>query len=322
MKSVLALAALITAAVFGNAQAQTAASFPDHPVKLIVPFPAGGPTDVLARFLGQNLSEQWGKSVVIENRAGANSAIGAAVVASAPADGYTLLMAMDTTLVMNPITTSVLPYKPEDFDTISLAAMNTSILVVPASGPKTVEELIAKARANPGKLNYGGGIIPTRLAAVMFNKLAGIDAVFVPFKGSSDIVQALMDGSIDYAVDGIAPHLPLINDGKLRALAKLNERPLQSLPDLKPLNATAGLKDLGEMSTWVGFVAPVGTPKPVIDKIQQAVVKATQDTEIQKKLLPLGIVAVNSTPKEFADYVKSERARWEPVLRESGIPLN
>ncbi|MDF2116448.1 tripartite tricarboxylate transporter substrate binding protein [Roseiarcaceae bacterium H3SJ34-1] len=324
MQFALALAALIATSTLCNAQAQTSAAttFPDHPVKIIVPFPAGGPTDVLARFLGQNLSEQWDKGVVIENRAGANSAIGAAAVASAPADGYTLLMAMDTTLVMNPITTSVLPYKPEDFDTISMAAVNTSILVVPANGPKTVEELIARGRANPGKLNYGGGIIPTRLAAVMFNKLAGIDAVFVPFKGSSDIVQALLDGSIDYAIDGIAPHLALIHDGKLRALAKLNEKPLQSLPDLKPLNAMAGLKDIGEMSTWVGFVAPVGTPAPIIDKIQQSVVKATRDPEIQKKLLPLGIVAVNSTPKEFADFVKAERARWEPVLRESGIPLN
>ena len=327
MKLAIALAALIPTFGFGltapsQAQSQTAATFPDHPVRIIVPFPAGGPTDVLARFMGKNLSDQWGKGVVIENRPGANSAIGAAAVAGAPADGYTLLMAMDTTLVMNPITTSVLPYKPDDFETISLAAVNTSILVVPANGPKTVEELIAKGRANPGKLNYGGGIIPTRLAAVMFNKQAGIDAVFVPFKGSADIVQALLDGSIDYAIDGIAPHLPLIKDGKLRALAKLNNKPLASLPDLKPLYKMPGMKDIGEMSTWVGVVAPVGTPAPIVDKIHAAVVKATQDQEMQKKLLPLGIVAVNSTPKEFDDFVKSERAKWEPVLRDSGIPLN
>lgn len=326
MKLAIALAALISTFGFGqtaSSQTQTAATtFPDHPIRIVVPFPPGGPTDVLARFMGKNLSDQWGKGVIIENRPGANSAIGAAAVAGAPADGYTLLMAMDTTLVMNPITTSVLPYKPEDFVTISLAAVNTSILVVPANGPKNVAELIAKGRANPGKLNYGGGIVPTRLAAVMFNKQAGIDAVFVPFKGSADIVQALLDGSIDYAIDGIAPHLPLILDGKLRALAKLNNKPLASLPDLKPLNEMPGLKDIGEMSTWVGVVAPVGTPAPIVDKIQKAVVQATQDQEMQKKLLPLGIVAVNSTPKEFDDFVKAERAKWGPVLRESGIPLN
>jgi tripartite-type tricarboxylate transporter receptor subunit TctC len=156
----------------------------------------------------------------------------------------------------------------------------------------------------------------------MFNKQAGIDAVFVPFKGSSDIVQALLDGSIDYAIDGIAPHLPLIMDGKLRALAKLNNKPLASLPDLKALNDMPGMKGIGEMSTWVGVVAPVGTPMAIVDKIQKAVVKATQDQDMQKKLLPLGIIAVNSTPKEFDDFVKTERAKWEPVLRESGIPLN
>ena len=326
MTSIFARAALVLTLAFcagpALAQAQTATTFPDRPVKIVVPFPAGGPTDVLARFLAQNLSEQWGKSVVIENRPGANSSVGAAQVAGAQPDGYTLLMAMDTTLVMNPVTTTSLSYKPEDFVTISLAAMNTSILVVPANGPKTVEELIAKGRANPGKLNYGAGIIPTRLAAILFNRQAGIDAVFVPFKGSSDVVQGLLDGSIDYAIDGIAPHLPLILDGQLRALAKLNDKPLQSLPDLKTLNQMPGLKDIGEMSTWVGVVAPVGTPAAVVDKIQKSVVRATEDAEIRKKLLPLGIVAVNSTPKQFDDFVKAERAKWTPILLQSGIAIN
>ncbi|MDH7796015.1 MULTISPECIES: tripartite tricarboxylate transporter substrate binding protein [unclassified Beijerinckia] len=325
MKRAWALAAVIVAApiTLQDVSAQSViASYPDRPVKIVVPFPAGGPTDVIARFLGQNLSEQWKTGVVIENRPGANSAIGAAVVASAQPDGYTLLMAMDTTLVMNPITTSNLTYKVEDFTTISMAAVNTSILVVPAGGPKTVEELIAKGRANPGKLNYGGGIIPTRLAGVLFNKMAGIDAVFVPFKGSSDVVQGLLDGSIDYAVDGVAPHLPLIQDGKLRALAKLNNRTLASLPDLKPLSETPGLRDIGEMSTWVGVVAPTGTPSGIVDKVQKAVVHATQDKVIQDKLLPLGIVTVNSTPEEFATFVKTERQKWEPILRESGITMN
>ncbi|MDB5571439.1 MAG: Tripartite-type tricarboxylate transporter, receptor component TctC [Hyphomicrobiales bacterium] len=321
-----ALAVLAFAALGFSASAQTAdrdaAEFPSRPVRIVVPFPAGGPTDVLARFLGQHLSEQWGKGVVIENRPGANSAIGAQAVAHAQADGYTLLMAMDTTLVMNPIATSQLSYKVADFAPISMAAVNTSVLVVPANGPKTVQELIAKGRANPGKLNYGAGIIPTRLAAILFNKQAGVEATFVPYKGSSDVVQGLLDGSIDYAVDGIAPHLALIKDGKLRALAKLNNRQLDSLPGVEPLAQVANMPSLGEMSTWVGVVAPAGTPRAIVDKIQKSVALATQDKAMQSKLLPLGIVAVNSTPEEFDAFVKSETAKWGPVLRESGITMN
>lgn len=313
--------ALLTQAANAQSRPDPAATYPDKPVRIIVPFPAGGPTDVLARFVGQHLGTQWGKGVVIENRPGANSAIGAQQVARAAPDGYTLLMAMDTTLVMNPMVTSNLSYQVKDFALITMAAVNTSILVVPANGPKTIEELIAKARANPGKLNYGAGIVPTRLAAFLFNKIAGIDAVFVPYKGSSDVVQGLLDGSIDYAVDGIAPHLPLILDGKLRALAKLNNRELESLPDVQPLSAVAKMPELGEMSTWVGVVAPAGTPPAIFAKIQKAVKLATDDAEIQKKLLPLGIVAVNSTPEQFAGFVASEIQKWAPIVRESGVAV-
>lgn len=322
-----ALTFLIFAAFCNTARAQMpdvgrSADFPSRTVHIIVPFPAGGPTDVLARFLGQHLSKQWNQSVVIENRPGANSAIGAQQVARAAPDGHTLLMAMDTTLVMNPIVTSQLQYKAEDFALISLAAVNTSILVVPAGGPKTIQELVEKGRANPGKLNYGAGIVPTRLAAFLFNKLAGIEAVFVPYKGSSDVVQGLLDGSIDYAVDGIAPHLPLIQDGKLRALAKLNEKPLASLPDVKPLREASGIAGISEMSTWVGIVAPAGTPPAVIEKIRRSVVSATNDSEIQAKLMPLGIVTTNSTPEDFASFVREEREKWAPIVRESGIAIN
>ncbi|HEY8578594.1 MAG TPA: tripartite tricarboxylate transporter substrate binding protein [Beijerinckiaceae bacterium] len=322
MKIRLAIAALLAAVACGVAQAQGAADYPSRAVRLVVPFPAGGPTDVLARFLAQHMSETWKQGVVVENRAGANSAVGAQVVANAAPDGYTLLMAMDTTLVMNPIAMANLSYKPEDFTLISMAAVNTSILVVPANGPKTVEELIAKGRANPGKLNYGAGIIPTRLAGYLFTKLAGMEAAFVPYKGSSDVVQGLLDGSIDYAVDGIAPHAPLIQDGKLRALAKLNDRPLASMPDLKPLHQVANMPALGEMSTWVGVVGPAGTPRPIVEKVRAAVVAATNDETIRKKLLPLGIVATNSTPEEFSAFVKSELTKWAPIVKESGIVVN
>ena len=215
---------LLFALISGLAIAQTDAasrSYPNRAVRIIVPFPAGGPTDVVARVVGQRLSETWGQPVVIENRPGADTAIGAQLVAKAPNDGYTLLAAMDSTLVMNPATASApLSYDAfKDFATITLLANNTSLLTVRADGPKTVQELIAKGRANPGKLNYGAGVITTRLAGYLFSRMAGIDVVLVPYKGSADVVQGLLTGSVDFIVDGIAASLPLIQSGKLRALA-------------------------------------------------------------------------------------------------------
>lgn len=322
MRFRFAMAWALSLACVVSAAPSAADVYPSRPVRIVVPFPAGGPTDVLARFLGQHFSQQWSQGVVIENRAGANSAIGAQVVARAAPDGYTLLMAMDTTLVLNPLVTTQLQYKLEDFTLVSLAAVNTSILVVPANGPKTVQELIEKGRAQPGKLNYGAGIVPTRLAAFLFNKSSGVEAAFVPYKGSSDVVQGLLDGSIDYAVDGIAPHLALVQEGRLRALAKLNERPLESLPDLKSLRALTGRAELGDMSTWVGLVGPAGMPAPIVETLRRAIAAAAQDKEIERKLLPLGIVATHGTPAEFAAFVRAEREKWAPLVQESGIVVN
>jgi tripartite-type tricarboxylate transporter receptor subunit TctC len=297
-------------------------AFPSRPVKLIVPFPPGGPTDLMARVFGQKLSERWGQPVVIENRAGGNSAIGAQQTAKSAPDGYTLLVAMDTTLVMNPITTANLPYDAlKDFAPISLTAQNTSLLIVPANGPKSVPELIAKAKANPGKLNYGAGIITTRLAGYLFSRLAGIDTVFIPYKGSSEVVQGLLTGSIDFSIDGVAASIPLIKEGKLRALAKLNNRPLPALPDLQPLSVVAGLPELGEISTWAGLVAPAGTPAPVVDRIQRDVAAVAADPGVGAKLQGLGIVATSSTPSEFDRYYRGELERWSKVFKDSGIKL-
>ena len=296
--------------------------YPNRPVRLVIPFPAGGPSDVLGRILGQHISEQWGKQIVIENRAGANSAIAAQAVARSAPDGYTWLMAMDMTLVLNVMKTTGVGYKVEDFALVSLTALNTSILVVPANGPKTVEELIAKGRANNGKLNYGAGIIPTRLAGFLFTKLSGFEAAFVPYKGSPDVVVGLLDGSIDFAVDGIAPHLNLIKDGRLRALAKMNNRPLAAFPDLKPLHSFPGLSGIGEMSTWQSIIVPAGTPQGIITKIHKVIVAATEDPVVRQKLGVLGMYPIHNTPEEFAKLVKEELLRWGPIVKDSGIVLD
>jgi tripartite-type tricarboxylate transporter receptor subunit TctC len=291
---------------------------------MIVPFPAGGPTDILSRVVAQRLSEVWGQPVVIENQPGANTAIAAARVAKMPADGYTLLAAMDVTMVLNPITTKNLSYDPlKDFALITLGSKNTSLLSVRAEdGPKTVKELIARAKANPGKMNYGAGIITTRLAGYLFNREAGLDVQYIPFNGSPPTVQGLLTGAVDYIVDGTATSLPLIQGGKLRALAKLNSRPLPALPEVRPLAVEAGIPALDDVSTWIGFVAPAGTPRSIVDKIQREVVKMYADPVIAEKLEKAGISTASSSPEEFEAFVRKELNRWERVFKDSGIQLN
>jgi tripartite-type tricarboxylate transporter receptor subunit TctC len=325
-----ALFAVLTANVIGTltlAQGTNTAdiqNYPNRTVRIVVPFPAGGPTDILMRVVAQRMSEVWSQPVVIENQPGANTAIAAARVAKMPADGYTLLAVMDVTMVLNPITTKNLAYDPlKDFAPITLASKNTSLLSVRAEdGPKTVKELIARAKAHPGKLNYGAGIITTRLAGYLFNREASLDVQYIPFNGSAPTVQGLLTGAVDYIVDGTATSLPLIQAGKLRALAKLNSRPLPTLPDVKPLAVEAGMPALDDISTWIGLVAPAGTPHGIIDKIGREVATMYADPAIADKLEKSGISAVSSTPEEFDTFVRKELNRWGQVFRDSGIQLN
>src|SRR6516162_7994349 len=209
----LALATMLLGVVAYAQERQE--SFPNHSVRIIVPFPPGGPTDILCRVVAQRMSEIWVQPVVVENQPGANTAIAAARVAKLPPDGYSLFAVMDVTMVLNPITSKNLPYDPlKDFAPITLASKNTSLLNVRAEdGPKTVKELITRAKASPGKLNYGAGIITTRLAGYLFNREAGLDVQYIPFNGSAPTVQGLLTGAVDYVIDGAATSLPLIQSG-------------------------------------------------------------------------------------------------------------
>lgn len=316
--------ARLVAVAFFSVAALTSASaqsdFPNRPIRIVVPFPAGGPTDVNIRILGQKLSENLGQGVVIENRPGANTGIGATQVARSAPDGYTLLAAMDATLVMNPATGVSMSYDPfKDFAPITMTAKNTSLLTVRASdGPKTIQELIARGKQK--QLTYGAGIIITRLAGVTFAKAAGIDVQLVPYNGSAQVVQALLTGSVDFIVDGIAPSLPLINSGQFRPLAKLNTRPLPVLPDVKFLAEVSGLP-LPEMSSWIGLVAPAGTPPAIVAKLHQEVVRAYADPAVADRLEKAGIMAVTTTPAEFDQFFRAEAARWTELYKQSGIKL-
>jgi tripartite-type tricarboxylate transporter receptor subunit TctC len=318
------LASVLVFSALTPAVAQDAALFPSRPIRIVVPFPAGGPTDINARIIAQRMSADWKQPVVIENRPGGNTAIGAQVVAKAEPDGYTLLAAMDTTLVMNPATaTAPLSYDPfRDFAAITLTAKNTSLVTVRAAdGPASVRELIARAQASPGRLNYGAGIITTRLAGYLFAREAGIKVQMIPYKGSADVVAGLLSGSVDFIVDGVAASLPLIKAGRLRALARLNSRPLPVLPDVPPLAVAAGLPALADMSSWIGLVAPAGTPSAVIDKIAREVAAIYADPAVAERLENAGITAATSTPAEFDAFFRAEAKRWTQVFRESGIRL-
>jgi tripartite-type tricarboxylate transporter receptor subunit TctC len=308
----------------GSAVAEDpSASFPNRPIRLIVPFPAGGPSDIVARVIGQKMSEDWGQPVVIENRPGANTIIGAQAAAKAAPDGYTLFMAIDSTLVMNQYLHKSLPYDPlNDFAPITLTAKTVSVLTVSARGPASVKELIAEAKAQPGKLNYGAGTITAQLMGHLFHKAAGLDILYVPFKGTPETVNGLLTGSVQliYAANQIVA--PLIANGQVRALAKLDRDAPPSMAGIPTLADAAGLPDLDDISVWLGLVAPKGTPKPIIDKIQAEVVKALTDPAVKEKSERIGNYPVTNTPEQFAAFIRREADRWEKVIKEAGIKVD
>ena len=300
-----------------------AASFPNRPVRIIVPFPAGGPSDIVARVIGQKMSEDWGQPVVVENRPGANTIIGAQAAAKAAPDGYTLFMAIDSTLVMNQFLHKSLPYDPfDDFVPITLTAKTISVLTVSAGGPKTVKELIARAKAQPGRLNYGAGTITAQLMGHLFHKAAGLDIVYVPFKGTPETINGLLTGSVEliYAANQIVA--PLAASGQVRALAKLDRDAPPSMAPIPTLSEAAGLPDLDDISVWLGLVAPKGTPKPIIDKIHAEVVKILNDPAVKEKSERTGNYPVTTTPEQFSAFMRKEADRWGKVIKDSGIKFD
>jgi tripartite-type tricarboxylate transporter receptor subunit TctC len=317
---------MLAASIIGPAAAdeQSATSFPNRPIRLIVPFPAGGPSDIVARLIGQKMSEDWGQPVVVENRPGANTIIGAQAAAKPAPDGYTLFMAIDSTLVMNQHLHKTLPYDPlGDFAPITLTAKTISVLAVLASsGPKSVGELIATAKAQPGRLNYGAGTITAQLMGHLFHKAAGLDIVYVPFKGTSETINGLLTGSVElvYAANQIVA--PLVAGGQVRALAKLDRDAPPSMAAIPALADAAGLPDLDNLSVWLGLVAPKGTPKPIVDKIHAEVVKILTDPAVKERSEHTGNYPVTNTPEQFAAFIVKEADRWGKAIKDIGIKLD
>ena len=324
LRIVTGLMACCAIAIVPAAAQDAAKDYPNRAIHIVVPFPAGGPADVAARLLAQKMNEDWGQPVIIDNRPGGNTVIGAQAVAKAAPDGYTLLMAIDSTLVMNQYLYKSLPYDPfNDFEPITTTTKTVSVLAVSGTdGPKDVKELIAKARAAPGKLNYGAGTITAQLMGYRFHKAAGIDIQYVPFKGTPATVNGLLTGSVQVIYAANVTVNPLIESGKVRALAKLDRRSPASMANIPTLADAAGLPYLDDMSVWLGLVAPKRTPKPIIDKLQQKVAQILADPAMREKSERTGASPMTSTPQEFARFIRQEAARWEPVLKETGIKFD
>jgi tripartite-type tricarboxylate transporter receptor subunit TctC len=296
-----------------------AAEYPAKAVRIITPFPPGGSVDLVARILGIDLAKPLGQQVVIDNRSGASGNIGTELARNAAPDGYTLLV-NTLPFVTNQFVYEKMPYDPiNDFAPITTTTKTVSVLTVGLNGPKSVKELIAQAKAEPGKLNYGAGTITAQLMGYRFHKAAGLDIVYVPFKGTPETVNGLLTGSVQIIYAANVTVNPLIESGKVRALAKLDRRSPASMANLPTLADAAGLPDLEDMSVWLGLVAPKGTPRPIVDKLQQKVAQIMADPAIRDKSERTGAFPMISTPEEFGQFIRQEAGRWQKVLQETNI---
>ena len=315
MRKILALAAalLVAAPVFGQA-------WPQKNVRLVVPFAAGGTTDIVARLLGQKLGDAWGQTVVVENRAGAAGNIGAAEVAKSAPDGYTLFMTTGSIVTANQHIYRNLPFDPErDLVPITNVATGPQVVIVPANSPyRTLAELIAAAKAKPGALNYGHAGIgsQTHLAAENFLHVGGIEMTNVPYKGEAPAVTDVVAGQLNMATVNVAAAMSFINQGKLRALAVTSKARSQQLPAVPAVAET--LKGF-ENSGWFGLMAPAGTPKEIIDKVARDSAKALESTDLKARLYVQGMTPVGAGPQAMAEQIRAETALWARIVKERNI---
>jgi len=314
--SVLTCVALAAAGPVGLALAQ---GYPGKPIRIVVPFPPGGGTDIVARILTQKLSESFGANFVIDNRAGAGGSIGTEMVAKAPPDGYTLGIVSGSHAI-NPSLYSKLPFDAvRDFAPVTMLVSGPGLLVVHPSLPvKTVKELIALAKGKPGQLNYAsaGNGTPPHLAGELFKSMAGVDMVHVPYKGNTPAFVDLISGQVSLSFPTIPSALPHVQAGRLRALAVTSRKRSAVMPQL-PTIAESGLPGY-DTSSWFGMLAPAGTPREIVRKLQQESAKVLQLRDVREKLLSQGLEPVGSTPEEFAATIESEIAKWAKVVKASG----
>ncbi|MDH2054288.1 Bug family tripartite tricarboxylate transporter substrate binding protein [Achromobacter marplatensis] len=315
-------ALVLAALAAGIAPAVHAQSYPERPIKLVVPWPPGGATDALGRLLAQRLTERLGQTVIVDNKAGAGGNIGTAAFVREKADGYTLLMATSSTNAANPHLYSRLGFDAaKDFAPVAFVAEIPNILEVPKQSPfKSVADLVAAAKAEPGKLNYGSGGVGSsqHLAGAMFKYLTGADVLHIPYKGSGPAVSDLLAGQVDMMLD--TGSLAQVQAGALRALAVASRQRLPALPDV-PTFDEAGVPKM-YASAWYGIVAPAGTPADVVQRLNKEVNAVTSTPEVKQRMESMGaLVPAGQTPEEFSTFIQSEIARYAEIVKISGAKM-
>ncbi len=312
--SAMALATLCSSAI--------AQDYPTRPIKLIVPFPSGGATDIVSRVVAQQLGTELGQTVIVDNKAGAAGVIGAEAASRAAPDGYTLVLTTSSTHTIGPLLNPKIPYSAtKDFTPIIYLAASPQVVIVPLTSPaKTMQELIDYARKNPGKLNFGSagiGGIP-HLSTERFLSMTGLQMIHVPYKGTALAMPDLMAGRLDMMFDSISAALPHIKDGKVRALAVTSPKPTSAAPDLPLLSQTVpGYESL----TWFGVFGPAGLPAPIVAKLNTALNKTLTNGTLLEQLNKLGFDAGGGTPTDFSNKLRDETAMWKKVIEDGKITL-
>jgi tripartite-type tricarboxylate transporter receptor subunit TctC len=317
---ILAALAALALAGLGFADAVSAQSYPTHNVRLIVPFAAGGPTDVIARVVAQKLSEAWGQQIVVENVPGAGGNTGVAMVAKVAPDGYTMLV-VSTGFIVNPSMYAKVPYDPiKDFAPVTLVAASPNVISANLEVPaKSLKELIELIKANPGKYSFAQpatGSTP-HLAGELFKLKYGLDLVTVPFNGAALAINSTLGGHTPIAFTALPPAMTNVREGKLRGIALLATKRSPSLPDV-PTNVEAGVPDL-ESDTLTGLVAPAGTPKEIVDRWRNDIAKMVETPDVKQRLQTLGFAPVADLPAEFGERLKTEMAKWAKVVHDAKI---
>ena len=320
----IASAILLGLTVCASALAQTADNYPNRSVTMVVAFPAAGTTDILARLIGQKLTEKFKQTVVVENRPGAGGNIGTAFVAKAPPDGYTIMMGTIGTQSINPSLYKKMPYDAaKDFVPITRAAMVPNLLVVNKDAPfNTLPEMMAYGKANPGKLTYGssGNGTTLHLSGELFNLMSGSKITHIPYKGSTPAVADLMGGQISMIFDNMPSVIQQVKSGRLKALAVTSAQRNAQLPDIPTIQelGVAGY----EVWSWFGLLAPVATPKPIVDKLNATIVDILKQPDVQAKIIELGAVPVPETSAEFGAFIEAETLKWAKVIKEANIGMD
>ena len=315
---------LLCLALGSGAFAQESADkYPSKPIRIIVTFPAGGPADFVARAVAQSLQEAWGQGVVVDNRPGAGGNIGMNIAAKAAPDGYTLVESSFGPMAISPYVYSSLPYDSiKDLTPITLAATNPFFLAVrPTLPANTFQEFVALAKAKPNGLTMSSSGIasPSHLAGSLLQSMAGISLTHVPYKGAGESIPAVVNGQVDIAVETPLLIVPQVKGGKLKALLVSTAERSPLLPEV-PTGRESGLPDF-VASSWYGFHAPAGTPKPIIDKINAEMAKALKSPEMRERFASVGVTAVSTTPAELTSFVEAEMAKWGRLIRAIGVKV-